>query len=545
MNRLIFFLLLLSFPALADVKFYLSKTKLKRGEPLTLLCEINDSKQVKPSGNIFSANGVVAEYLGQEESTTIINFEVTKKRFLKYRIVTSKTGQLETPSVKITVDGNDVSSNPLTFNVSKEQFQDNDENELGEFFGNGFPNFPGFKPRKKRFQEPEPNDFKILFETTRKEIFVGETIVGYYNLYYKTDHPPLLERNASKALNFPFFTTEMLLDAVITADSRSISDSEFHSAPYQKEIFALTALRKGAFRVGETEFTIEGSPEAYFTARFLHANSSKLVVKPLPQGEPENFSGEVGNYKIEIESPKDSFKQGEPVHITLKIIGEGTGLLFKDPLENYCKETKCPADISLLNSKRKRSFVKLKNGGYGFQSETEFNYTIFTKQVGILDLGSVSVNFFNPNTSSYESSTKKFPKLKITEKSILSETDVSYQSDLYSYVILGLFLLSLGYLSYRFKDEFIEQVSKIELNLPFLKKFPQKLDDLDNIIGNKKELVLKNYFLSKGINKIDAEELIRIKKKYSYEPFKKFYPNLDKNAQANLLKLVNRILEEI
>ncbi len=115
-------LLLFSFSLSAESFFRLSKESILKGEPLTAQFEFKGGVNVKVPKNIISQNGVTAEYIGTEESVSIINMNVSRKKIVKFRIVTSKDGDLFTPDILVLVDGNEVHSGEISFSVSKDKY---------------------------------------------------------------------------------------------------------------------------------------------------------------------------------------------------------------------------------------------------------------------------------------------------------------------------------------------------------------------------------------------------------------------------------------
>ncbi len=56
----------------------------------------------------------------------------------------------------------------------------------------------------------------------------------------------------------------------------------------------------------------------------LSTDPVTIAVKPLPdKGRPEQFSGNVGSYSIEVQTKPSRLKVGEPISVTMKVAGEG------------------------------------------------------------------------------------------------------------------------------------------------------------------------------------------------------------------------------
>ncbi|EMY24013.1 oxygen tolerance domain protein, partial [Leptospira interrogans serovar Australis str. 200703203] len=65
----------------------------------------------------YSNSDVSISYAGSEENTTIVNFQVFRKRLLKFRIQASKQGVFTLPTLSIEVNGKTFSPPPLKIQV--------------------------------------------------------------------------------------------------------------------------------------------------------------------------------------------------------------------------------------------------------------------------------------------------------------------------------------------------------------------------------------------------------------------------------------------
>ena len=119
------YLVILVFPLslLAEVQFRLSKDTVLKGEPLYAIFEINGNPDVVVPRNIFSKDSVTAEYIGIEQSFSSINFQVKRKKIVKFRVVTSKHGTLSLPEIQINVDGKTYSSGNVSFTVKNKRYK--------------------------------------------------------------------------------------------------------------------------------------------------------------------------------------------------------------------------------------------------------------------------------------------------------------------------------------------------------------------------------------------------------------------------------------
>jgi hypothetical protein len=521
---------------------------------------------VKVPKNIISQNGVTAEYIGTEESVSIINMNVTRKKIVKFRIVTSKDGDLITPDIIVLVDGNEVHSGEISFSVSKDKYvPKNNWFDFGDELFDG--RLQGFG--KRAFTEPSEGDLFVKFETTRSTIYLGEPIIGYYNLYYKNVVSPFIERNENKILNFPYFSSDLLSDVTIASKDRVIQGgSEYAIAPYQREVYALTPLKKGVYEIGEAEFLIEGSPTSYFSPRTLVSDKKRVVIKELPSPVPPEFKGEVGDYSVKVLVPSKQFYEGIPGRIKLKIYGEGSGTYINNPLEMICNtNNKCSFEISMIGENRNRKFVKLKEGGYGFYSELEFEYSVLPKKEGTLLFPKINFVYFSPTNETYEIKSIVLPELTINTKPPIEKEELISDTN-YTILFINVLLFFSGtFLVYRFRYDIpyatkaliiymssktkkvifdlIPEKKRLFLQQKFSLGFEDKEgQDLDLFIGNKKDTLLKNFLIQKGLSKEDSGFLSRVKSSHGNRKFVEILPDLNAESRHKILKIKDQLIQE-
>lgn len=551
---LVLLLFLIPLQIFGEIKFSLSKTVIDKGEPLYAYFEIDGSPEVEITRKVVTQNGVTAEYIGQEDNITANNFEVSRKKIIKFRIVTAKSGNHEIPEITILVDGQKIHSKHESFKVTKNSYKPPRPNRRGfnSIFDQFFQDdpFTSHSPFLERgYITPREDDLFVRFEASKSKIYVGETIVGYFLVYYRDMNQPMFGRNQTVSLDFPYFVNELLHDISISVPNQTQwKGQSYYVLPYDKEVYALTSLRPGVYRIGEAKFEAEGNISSYFPPVSLDSKTQKIEVLELPKPKPKDFSGEVGDYDIDINLDKTSTKVNGSVSFNIVIHGEGSGSLFKDPLKNVCQDPRdCNASITLVNEHNSKKFTKLKSGDYGFTSETVFYYSLYPREEGKLEFPSIKIVYFNPNSHKYETKIKKMPKINVKEREKReSKQDVLPKFQDYTRYILfaGLLLFGFGiifvfrYKIMTFMDYVLEQTNS------FVSQSPTELEYTDRIIGNKKGTLLKNYFLEKGLNRYRVNELVDIKSHYKNASFVEIYRQLDGKRKKYLLNMVKELLKE-
>ncbi|HNO26902.1 MAG TPA: hypothetical protein PKK94_28230, partial [Leptospiraceae bacterium] len=372
------------------------------------------------------------------------------------------------------------------------------------------------------------------------KVYLGETVVGYYNLYYKNLKRPLLERTDVQSPLFPYFGFEYLSEAgVSVSDSRGIyKGKEYFLAPYQRDIFALTPLRNGKFRLGETNFTVEGNPASYFSARSIAAVPKTVTVISLPTPAPPDFTGEVGEYTASVSLIGKEFHLGESVPILLKMKGKGSGTLIRNPLEKFCLERKCEGNLVFSGDLKKKQFAEQGKGTYGFNSDMEFRYSFLPERTGEYSLGEAKISFFNPYTEKYDAAVIDIPKFNVQEKRAVEKAPSGYEkSNVFLYLFYILSLGSIAFLGYRFRDILLNSFTAFK-NTSIFPGIPDDIHSFDLLAGNKKEVLLKNFLCTKGYSPSAAEEIVHFRRKNQNSGLAELYKSLDRHGRKRLLELV-------
>lgn len=100
-----------------ETKFYVTRNTFPLGEESYAVFELDMASRFSIPQKYYSNSDVSVTYAGSEENTTIINFQVFRKRLLKFRIQASKQGMFTLPTLSIEVNGNMFSPPPLKIQV--------------------------------------------------------------------------------------------------------------------------------------------------------------------------------------------------------------------------------------------------------------------------------------------------------------------------------------------------------------------------------------------------------------------------------------------
>ncbi|UVD74898.1 BatD family protein [Leptospira borgpetersenii] len=524
--------------AAEETKFYITRNTFHLGEESYAVFEMDVDSRASIPQNSFSNGDISVFYAGSEENTTIINFQVFRKRLLKFRIKASRQGVFTLPPVSIEVNGKKFVSDPLQIQVLE---RSKTVRRGGSFFDRFF-----------RFEEEdlsENADLKVIFQTSKKEAWIGEPIIGYFTLYYRDVRKPYFDRNPADSIQFPYFRSEVLSGVAVKVPDQVLYEGNIYDiAVYNKEIYSLIPLRAGEFHLGKTTFSLEGQLQSYFDMKTVTTTPSRIRVKELPKFEG-NFSGGVGEFKarVKIENDLNTIKTGDTLYLSVVIEGEGNLSSVTEPLAACKEEKNCSSEFTLYDTSKSWKFTELKTGGYGFYSVARFEYGIPMETVGVWRQEPMDFVYFNPDSGSYKTISLQIPSVNVAQakkefKGAESSSSNSEEGKIrilfFAFGFLSVVIVAIWFYVQKLDSTFF-------ISLPIL--FPvfgvPILKELDLQMGSKRGFVLRQFLLSKGISETDVSFLMEI---FEVGPgCSEFALRLNLKDKRTLLRIANRILKHI
>ncbi|EMO61447.1 oxygen tolerance protein [Leptospira borgpetersenii serovar Pomona str. 200901868] len=524
--------------AAEETKFYVTRNTFHLGEESYAVFEMDMDSRASIPQNSFSNGDISVFYAGSEENTTIINFQVFRKRLLKFRIKASRQGVFTLPPVSIEVNGKKFVSDPLQIQVLE---RSKTVRRGGSFFDRFF-----------QFEEedlPENADLKVIFQTSKKEAWIGEPIIGYFTLYYRDVRKPYFDRNPADSIQFPYFRSEVLSGVAVKVPDQVLYEGNIYDiAVYNKEIYSLVPLRAGEFHLGKTTFSLEGQLQSYFDMKTVTTTPSRIRVKELPKFEG-NFSGGVGEFKarVKIENDLNTIKTGDTLYLSVVIEGEGNLSSVTEPLAACKEEKNCSSEFTLYDTSKSWKFTELKTGGYGFYSVARFEYGIPMETVGVWRQEPMDFVYFNPDSGSYKTISLQIPSVNVArakkefkgaESSSSNSEEGKIRILFFAFGFLSVVIVAIWFYVQKLDSTFF-------ISLPIL--FPvfgvPILKELDLQMGSKRGFVLRQFLLSKGISETDVSFLMEI---FGVGPgCSEFALRLNLKDKRTLLRIANRILKHI
>ncbi len=126
----------------------------------------------------------------------------------------------------------------------------------------------------------------------------------------------------------------------------------------------------------------------------LKSNPVTIRVKPLPTAnKPPDFQGAVGDYQMEAWVKGSNVKVGEPVNLTMKVIGTGNISSLAAPSVGNLEGFKSYDSESKVNLQERIDAI----GG-----EKVFERVLIPQKAGKMKIPPVKFSFFNPSKGKYE-----------------------------------------------------------------------------------------------------------------------------------------------
>lgn len=282
------------------------------------------------------------------------------------------------------------------------------------------------------------DDIFIRTDFSKTNVYNGEFITVTTKIYTKADFQNI---NLIKFPDFSGFWTKPLYEPHQLKFHNELINGKKYSVALLKQTL-LFAVKPGKYTISPYVISLQlkkkdGKARDFFgnivdnyklINKRLQTGKQTIVVKPLPQPAPENFSGFTGkDVSLKAEVDTHSFKTDESAN--LKVTLSGTGNLY------------LLTDIPLQLSKGLKHFkpeteLKDKYTEFGETGDKIFNYIITADSSGIYEIPSIDFVYFNSDKQIYETVKTNAITLNVaggkeytnetSDGKILSNNDIRY-----------------------------------------------------------------------------------------------------------------------
>ena len=262
----------------------------------------------------FSNLSVVSQ--SQSSNYSIINGQMSSSKSFTYALQPEKTGQAHIGPASITISGKKYTTDPINITVTKaegKKTQSQSQRPPGPW--DNFDEF--FNAHSARLRQPQmvKDPVKVELKASQTTVYVNQQILLTFTFYRRVNlfqspsyAPP--DTTGFWAVNLP---TEKNLREV------TLNGIKYVAQDFKTALFPTTA---GNFTIGPATLLVQTDP--FSAAQTIKTEPLKIKVLPLPKdGKPDNFSGTVGDYQIDVSLKKNEIERGQPVQITAKNLGKG------------------------------------------------------------------------------------------------------------------------------------------------------------------------------------------------------------------------------
>ena len=387
-----------------DVQFSVSadRTSASLGEQIVVTAQVVSAKKFSsmsaPKLAPTEDFAVASANQNQSSSTSIqvvngkMTQSVTMTYYFYYTIVPKKTGSFTFPELQFTADGVSYSSNPFTITVGKEAAQG-------------------------------PAEVKVLLSLNKKSLYVGEQAILTVTVAQKNGTQVQLTQQGlaelydklEKALGKDFSAARLFSQLPSKGAAQVIGGESYFVV---KVNYALFPINAGVFSVAPLPFDYislkrvqqnrrrGGDPffDDFFNDNFFggggveqvskSALSNQLIVHvtALAQGHAD-FSGAVGNFRLNASIDPKRVAVGEAVTLTLAIHGNTRPGNIGDVAAPQL------TDCSVFAPEK---HVIVDTTANGLVTHKTYKYLIVPKQDGELRIPPITWSYFDPAAQSYK-----------------------------------------------------------------------------------------------------------------------------------------------
>ena len=148
------------------------------------------------------------------------------------------------------------------------------------------------------------------------------------------------------------------------------------------------------------------------------SNSASVVVNPLPQPQPEGFTGAVGSFSIDSRLSTHVFKTNEAASLIYDIRGTGNIKYIKEPVIDFPTE---------FEQYQPQAEVNASVTGSNVTGSMTIDYTFIPQSVGNFTIGADKFVYFNPETKKYVTLTTPSYDVKVAQGATVASAPVNKQ----------------------------------------------------------------------------------------------------------------------
>lgn len=148
----------------------------------------------------------------------------------------------------------------------------------------------------------------------------------------------------------------------------------------------------------------------------VSTDSLSIEVKALPKlGQPDSFSGAIGDFNLQVYSDLQSIKVDEPIMLSVEISGRGNFERIQEPPIEKTSEWRSYSPEVTFQS----------NNELSLEGTKRFDYIFIPRQSGQLQLPTISFSFLDPQTGEYTELISPPIKIEVSPNQAVQRSEIS------------------------------------------------------------------------------------------------------------------------
>lgn len=366
--------LLAAFPALAqEISFQanVDRNEIATGESLKFTLTLDNA-----AGGAMSTPDwgglVVVQGPMESSSFSSINGRISRSVSRIWYLTATQPGAYTIGPSTVRVGGGSIQTDPITVKVAK-----------GAAAGNSNADMD-------RAQKRDPNLFCSI-TLSKEKAYVGEQVIATYTLFYR--YNALQPRDYDLPKLNGFWAEEVNLGSANNNSTRTVNGLRYNVAILKEQV--LIPLHSGKLRVEPMTLNYLVNPGFFSsgTPVKIQSNAAELTVMDLPGNKPDDFTGAVGDLKLEVTANPPTLKANEAIDLSVRFSGRANLKLIDAP------KLALPGEFEAYDPKIND---KITVSGSGISGSREFQYLLIPRHPGKYDLGPLTFSYFDPASGTYK-----------------------------------------------------------------------------------------------------------------------------------------------
>lgn len=327
-------------------------------------------------------------------SYQVINGNATSSTTVDYSYVyrADKAGTFTIPSASIMVGGRTLRTEPVQFKVLP---ADDSSAQGGSGSGVRVDDISSQTPDK----QVSAKDVFVRIILNKAQAYEQEAIECTLKLYTK------YQINSFMATSQPSFEGFLINEVDVQAQLNEIehfNGQNYMTAILKKCIIYPQKSGKLTINSGKYDITVvqyERVNRGFFATsvpveREIHVRPGDIAVNilPLPQPQPDGFSGAVGNFTLDSRLSSESLRTGEAASLTYVVTGTGNIKYIHEP------DVQLPDEFEQYTPK---TDINARVAGSNMTGSVTWEYTFVPQSVGDFTIPASSLVYFNPSSREY------------------------------------------------------------------------------------------------------------------------------------------------